>query len=92
MSDIFDDLAESLNEAILIAKGEKQPSREFIFPTHQVKTIREKTGLSQDKFAMSLGISVNTLRKWEQGKRMPTGPARVLLNLLDKQPALLDMV
>lgn len=91
MSDVFDDLTESINEAIAIGRGEKKPSREFIFETHQVKSIREKTGLSQDRFARRLGISINTLRKWEQGKRMPTGPARVLLNLLEKQPALLDM-
>ena len=44
-----------------------------------VTTIREKTGLSQPRFAELLGVSVRTLQEWEQGRRAPSGAARTLL-------------
>jgi len=51
-----------------------------------VRVLRERYHLSQDKFASMLGISVGTLRNWEQGRRAPEGPARVLLNLVERNP------
>lgn len=54
--------------------------------------IREKTGLSQDRFAALLGVSVRTLQDWEQGRRAPSGAARTLLMVADKNPrALLEV-
>ena len=44
-----------------------------------VASIREKTGLSQERFATLLGVSVRTLQDWEQGRRAPSGAARTLL-------------
>jgi putative transcriptional regulator len=52
----------------------------------QVKAIREKLKLSQPKFADMLGISLGTLRCWEQGRRYPEGPARVLLRVAAARP------
>jgi putative transcriptional regulator len=46
-----------------------------------IKRIREKYNLTQEKFAALLGISVRTLRNWEQGRRTPEGPAKILLLL-----------
>ena len=58
-----------------------------------VAAIREEYGLSQAKFAALLGISVRTLQNWEQGRRRPQGPARVLLRVVSKHPkAVLDVV
>ena len=54
-----------------------------------VSSVREKTGLSQAKFAMLLGVSVRTLQEWEQGRRAPSGPARTLLNIAHKNPKVL---
>ena len=51
-----------------------------------VAAIREKTGLSQPEFARLLGVSVRTLQEWEQGRRAPTGAARTLLQIADKNP------
>lgn len=51
-----------------------------------VGKIREKTGLSQSRFAELLGVSVRTLQDWEQGRRAPSGAARTLLLIADRDP------
>ena len=57
-----------------------------------VAEIRQKTGLSQSKFASLLGVSVRTLQDWEQGRRAPSGAARTLLLIAHKNPlALLEV-
>jgi putative transcriptional regulator len=53
-----------------------------------VTTIRARTGLSQSAFAASIGVPEGTLVNWEQGRRQPSGPAKVLLALLAKKPNL----
>ena len=57
-----------------------------------VAAARERTGLSQVKFASLLGVSVRTLQEWEQGRRAPSGAARTLLMVAARNPkALLDV-
>ncbi|HZM33789.1 MAG TPA: helix-turn-helix domain-containing protein [Burkholderiales bacterium] len=57
-----------------------------------VTSIREKTGLSQARFAQLLGVSVRTLQDWEQGRRAPSGAAKTLLMIAEKNPrALLEV-
>jgi putative transcriptional regulator len=57
-----------------------------------VSQVREKTGLSQSRFAALLGVSVRTLQDWEQGRRAPSGAARTLLLVAHRNPtALLDV-
>jgi putative transcriptional regulator len=57
-----------------------------------VASVREKTGLSQSRFAELLGVSVRTLQDWEQGRRAPSGAARTLLLIAARNPrALLDV-
>lgn len=51
-----------------------------------VPAIRKELGLSQDQFALFMGVSVSTLRNWEQERREPQGPARSLLLVAAKQP------
>ena len=51
-----------------------------------VATIREQMGLSQDKFAALLGVSIRTLQEWEQGRRAPSGAARTLLMIAARNP------
>jgi putative transcriptional regulator len=51
-----------------------------------VGRIREKTGLSQSRFAELLGVSVRTVQDWEQGRRAPSGAARTLLLIANKDP------
>ena len=90
--ELFQELLESVKQGAAIMKGEAQPSRTFEFPETEVHALREQFGLSQDKFANLVGISVGTLRNWEQGRRKPEGPARVLLRVAALHPeALLDI-
>ncbi len=88
----FDELLESVKEGCAILKGEKKPSRVIDFGEPDVKAIRKTLGLTQVQFAAMLGISVATLRNWEQGRRTPEGPAMVLLRVAEKNPeAILDV-
>jgi putative transcriptional regulator len=90
--ELFNELLESLKQGAAIKKGTVQTSRSFEFPETEVRALREQFGLSQDKFARLVGISVGTLRNWEQGRRKPEGPARVLLLVASRHPeALLDI-
>jgi putative transcriptional regulator len=59
-------------------------------PSTKVQHIRKVTKMSQNVFAKALNVSTHAVRQWEQGKRSPTGPTKVLLELLEKNPHLLD--
>jgi len=82
----FDELIESVKEAGRILRGEARPSREFTFSAQDVQAIRKKLRKSQDEFALMIGVSVATLRNWEQGRRQPHGPARALLKIASENP------
>lgn len=83
---LFNELIDSVQEAGAIYRGEKKASRRFQFDIPDVKAIREKTGLSQARFALVMGVSVRTLQNWEQGYRTPQGPAISLLRIVDNDP------
>lgn len=90
---LFNELLESIKEGGAIFRGEKKPSREFVMDAPDIKSVRKKYKLSQNEFATMFGISVKTLRNWEQGRRVPVGPARILLLVASKHPdAVLDVV
>jgi len=50
------------------------------------RNIRSRTGLTQAAFAARIGVPVETVRNWEQGKRSPRGPARALLKVIEGAP------
>jgi putative transcriptional regulator len=54
-----------------------------------VAALRRFVGLTQELFARAMGISVHTLRNWEQGRRHPEGPALALLRIVARHPRLL---
>ena len=86
--ELFEELLESVKQGAAIMK----PLRSVEFPESEVQKIREQYGLSQDKFASLMGISVATLRNWEQGRRKPEGADRVLLRVAAAHPeAILDI-
>jgi putative transcriptional regulator len=91
--ELFNELVASVQEGGAILRETKNPSRTFEAIDPNVAEIREEYGLSQAKFAAMLGISVRTLQNWEQGRRHPQGPARVLLRVAARHPrAVLDAV
>ncbi len=67
-------------------RGEKKPSRVFIYEPDEIASIRMKLGATQKEFAEMIRVSVGTLRNWEQGHRTPTGPAKALLTLFAAMP------
>jgi putative transcriptional regulator len=52
----------------------------------EIRAMRERLGLTQSAFAARFGISVETVRNYEQGHRTPTGPVRVLLRVIAREP------
>ena len=83
---LFDRLVSSMEEMDGIVRGEGAPSREFKVTPVEVRAIRKSTGLSQQKFAKVIHVAVGTLKNWEQGHRDPSGPAKVLLQVIKKDP------
>ncbi|TAK49227.1 MAG: helix-turn-helix domain-containing protein [Xanthobacteraceae bacterium] len=54
----------------------------------RIRSLRARAGLSQTQFAARLNLPVETIRNWEQGKRLPRGPARALLCLIERAPGM----
>ena len=85
--ELFNELLQSVEEAAAIERGAARPARTFEIKTaNDVVRVRNKLGLPQIKFARLLGISEDTLQNWEQGRRKPAGPAKVLLKIAAKHP------
>ena len=84
----FQELLASVQEGMEILAGRRAPSRGFVVSTSplEVRELRRGFGLSQERFARMMGISVGTLRNWEQGRRAPEGSARVLLRVVARHP------
>jgi putative transcriptional regulator len=62
----------------------------IVITSAQIREIRKKTNLSEKVFAKLLSVSPSSVRKWEQGINIPRGSAKVLLELLNRSPHLLD--
>ena len=71
----------------MIMRGEMKPSRQFVFNDKEdIQEVRKGFNASQSEFARFMGVSVDTLQNWEQGRRRPTGPAKVLLQIVVRKP------
>ena len=86
---VFDELGESIEEMGAYLRGEAEPARVHFVGEPDPREIRAKLGMTQEEFAGALGISVKTLRNWEQGRRDPSGPAMRLLQIAEKNPEIL---
>lgn len=82
----FDNLAASIREAGRVRRGEVVASRVMEIAQVDVRAIRRRLGKSQSEFARMIGVSIPTLRNWEQGRRQPEGPARALLRVAESNP------
>ena len=91
--ELFAELKASVREGAAILRGETPASRRVVVEGIDVKRIRADYRMTQNDFAGLLGISVKTLRNWEQGRRKPQGAARVLLQVAAKHPeAVADVI
>ena len=84
----FGELLESVRQAGGIRRGTLKPARVTRFKPADVKALRSRLGQSQTEFALMIGVSVATLRNWEQGRRRPEGPALALLRVASTNPRL----
>lgn len=82
----FNKLVASVKQVGKIRRGEMRPSRTVTFKPADVRAIRLKLRKSQTEFALMIGVSVATLRNWEQGRRTPEGPAMALLKVAAANP------
>jgi len=82
----FAELVSSVREAGHIRRGSLKPRRVTTFRPADVKAVRAKLKASQSEFALLIGVSVATLRNWEQGRRNPDGPALALLRVAARDP------
>ncbi len=82
----FKKLVASVKQAGKIRRGQLRPSRVTSFKPADVRGIREQLDTTQAEFARMIGVSVATLRNWEQGRRVPEGPARALLRVAAADP------
>ena len=99
-------LLESMAQAVAIEAGTLRPARRHRrtvrdatvappprYGSARVRRLRAGLGLSQPVFAKALNVSVGTVRGWEQGARVPDGPSRRLLEVVERHPqAILDAV
>jgi putative transcriptional regulator len=88
MSKLGDELVQSMRQALAHAQRKRTRSRTHKVPIKpgDIQKARKRLGLSQDQFADAFGISSSTLRKWEQGQRSPTGAAKTLLRIIEREP------
>ncbi len=87
---VFETLADgSVRRTVMAADGSVQTQDVLTGPQWQVLAARSQSGLSQAQFARAAGVSVRTLQEWEQGRKMPSGPAQSLLKLVSRHPELL---
>jgi len=77
------------SDPLSIAKAARQAARSSdsrVQDAAYARNVRGRTGLTQSAFAARIGVPVETVRNWEQGKRSPRGPARALLKVLEEAP------
>ena len=92
MSKLFDDLKAGLEEALDHAQGRPFAGRErkVAIEASEVRAARLKSGMTQKQFSEVLGASVETLRKWEQGTRSPSGAAERLVRIIAYRPTIVS--
>ncbi len=83
---VFDQIAEGLNEALAVARGEVTPYKLHVPTEIDVKAIRAKTGLSQKDFACTFAFGLDQLKQWEQARSRPVQAMRAYLLLINTRP------
>jgi putative transcriptional regulator len=92
LSRVARDIMESLEEYAAHSRGKKSGVKAVrvapkVPEDVDVKSIRNKLGMTQEQFT-SFGFSLSAIRHWEAHRRLPEGPARVLLMVIDRNPSI----
>lgn len=90
--EMFDELIESMKQAVAISRGEMEPARVTSYSIPDVKAIRANAGMKQDEFAQAVGVSPSLVQSWEQHKRIPNGSNLKMLRVIEKHPDVLQML
>ena len=84
--EMFAELVESIKQAGRIQRGAKRDARRTVIGAPDVQQIRGSLGLSQEQFALLIGVSPRTVQNWEQKRREPEGAAKALLMVTARNP------
>lgn len=82
-------ILDGLHEALAHSRGEDTGARQTnvrVPDMIDVKAVRNKLGLTQAQFALQFGFKLDTVRNWEQAKRVPEASARALLKIIENEP------
>lgn len=80
------ELIQSANEALEIARGDAEPAAVYVPETVDVAAIRRQQGLTRSAFAERYGLAESTIRDWEQNRRSPDRAAVLLLKVIERHP------
>ncbi len=83
---MFAELVQSIKQAGQISRSTKRASRRTTIGAPDVQHIRGSLGLSQEQFALMIGVSPRTVQNWEQKRREPEGAAKALLMVTARHP------
>ncbi len=87
-STLGEELIEGLKQVLAHSRGEitLRTRKIYFIDDVDVKTVREKSGLSQTEFAFLYGFNPRTLQQWEQGRSKPENALRAYLTVIDRNP------
>ena len=80
------EMIQGAKEILAAVKGDRTAARMHVVPSIDVAEVRRRLKLSQTEFAAAFGISLDSIKNWEQGHRSPEGPAKVLLAVIARDP------
>jgi putative transcriptional regulator len=88
MSEVGEGVLRGLEQALAFIEGTADESQYVVHipPEIDIKAIRGRLGMTQQEFANRFDFNINTLRHWEQGRRVPDGTARAYLRVIDREP------
>jgi putative transcriptional regulator len=88
MSKVGEGILRGMEQALAFMEGTADESQYVVHipPEIDIKAIRGRLGMTQQEFASRFDFNINTLRHWEQGRRVPDGTARAYLRVIDREP------
>ena len=86
MKSAYEQLMTGLDDVEAFLAGERKGFKVHVTDEVDVKSIRNKLGMTQACFSDTFGFSLDAIKHWEGGRRKPEAPARTLLTVIDKNP------